>query len=210
MWWHYLHTGALALIFYCVCRIHIKETHEGDEPKENFSPELFASTDDFVCLICVKKYNGRQNLKSHLVNTHLGVKDGKDVTKSENPLNGETEKPDFEDLDPLTGLGDESKENSTADVSRESAADIQEVDIDSIKNKNESQNGHTTSLNDSSDKENNFIEEGEKKHSEEQTDDITIVKSPSKSKILTDREKELLGKMLHNLKKYGCAFCKER
>ena len=158
----------------------------------------------------MKKYNGRQNLKQHLVNTHLGLKDGKDVTKSENSLNGETEKPDFEDLDPLTGLGDESKENSTADVSRESA-DIQEVDIDSIKNKNESQNGHTTSLNDSSDKENNFMEEeGEKKHSKEQTDDITIVKSSSKSKILTDREKELLGKMLNNLKKYGCAFCKER
>ena len=213
--WHYLDTKALALIFYCVCRIHIKETHEGDEPKENFSPELFASADDFVCLICVKKYNGRQNLKHHLINTHLvynSFKDGKDVAKSDNPLNlnGETEKPDFEDLDPLTGLEDESKENgdnSTADVSRDN--DIQEVDIDSIKNKNESQNGHTTSLNDSSDKENNFIEEGEKTHSE-QAEDITVVKSPSKSKILSEREKELLGKMLHNLKKYGCAFCKER
>ena len=157
----------------------------------------------------MKKYNGRQNLKNHLVNTHFGLKDGKDDAKSENPLNGETEKPDFEDLDPLTGLVDESKETSTADVSRESA-DVQEVNIDYIKNKNESQNGHNTSFNDSSDKENNFIEEGEKKHSEGQTDDITIVNPLSKSKILTDREKELLGKMLHNLKKYGCAFCKER
>ena len=157
----------------------------------------------------MKKYNGRQNLKNHLVNTHLSFKD---ETKSENPLNnGETEKPDFEDLDPLTGLGDESNENgdnSIADVNRESA-DIQEVNIDSIKNKNESQNGHTISLNDSSDKENNFIEEGEKTHSD-QTEDISVVKCPSKSKILTDREKELLGKMLNNLKKYGCAFCKER
>ena len=44
----------------------------------------------------------------------------------------------------------------------------------------------------------------------EPAEDITVVKSPSKSKILSDREKELLGKMLHNLKKYGCAFCKER
>ena len=51
----------------CCARIHIKENHEGVEPKENFSPEFFASAEDFVCLICVKKYDGRHNLKSHLV-----------------------------------------------------------------------------------------------------------------------------------------------
>ena len=104
--WYYLlpasHTRAPGLMFYCVSRIHIKESHEGIEPKENFSPELFANADDFVCLICVKKYNGRQNLKNHLVKTH------------------------------------------------------------------------------------------------------------KKSRILTDRENELLEKMFQNLKKFGCAFCKER
>ena len=197
-------------MFCCVSRIHIKETHEGLEPKENFSPELFASADDFVCLICVKKYNSRQYLKNHLVNTHVGLEDGKNLTKgnseTENNLqNGETEKPDFEDLDPLTETKDESAnggDNSIADVSRESA-DIQEVNIDIIKN------GNGTNLNDSSDKENNSIEEGEKSQMEKNEKDI-IVKSPGKTKVLTDREKELLEKMLHNLKKYGCAFCKER
>ena len=208
--WYYLlpasHTRALGLMFYCVSRIHIKESHEGIEPKENFSPELFANADDFVCLICVKKYNGRQNLKNHLVKTHLGLEDGKDATKdnseSETPHN-EADKPDFEDLDPLTGGGDESTDNgddSVADVSRETA-DIQEVDIECIKKK--TQNG---SPNDSSDKENNFIEEGDKLQSE----NVTVVKSSRKSRILTDREKELLEKMFHNLKKFGCAFCKER
>ena len=208
--WYYLlpasHTRALGLMFYCVSRIHIKESHEGIEPKENFSPELFANADDFVCLICVKKYNGRQNLKNHLVKTHLGLEDGKDATKdnseSETPHN-EADKPDFEDLDPLTGGGDESTDNgddSVADVSRETA-DIQEVDIECIKKK--TQNG---SPNDSSDKENNFIEEGDKSQSES----VTVVKSSRKSRILTDREKELLEKMFHNLKKFGCAFCKER
>ena len=208
--WYYLlpasNTRALGLMFYCVSRIHIKESHEGIEPKENFSPELFANADDFVCLICVKKYNGRQNLKNHLVKTHLGLEDGKDATKdnseSETPHN-EADKPDFEDLDPLTGGGDESTDNgddSVADVSRETA-DIQEVDIECIKKK--TQNG---SPNDSSDKENNFIEEGDKSQSES----VTVVKSTRKSRILTDREKELLEKMFHNLKKFGCAFCKER
>ena len=94
-------TRALGLMFYCVSRIHIKESHEGIEPKENFSPELFANADDFVCLICVKKYNGRQNLKNHLVKTHLGLEDGKDATKdnseSETPHN-EADKHDFDDL----------------------------------------------------------------------------------------------------------------
>ena len=206
--WYYLlpasNTRALGLMFYCVSRIHIKESHEGIEPKENFSPELFANADDFVCLICVKKYNGRQNLKNHLVKTHLGLEDGKDATKdnseSETPHN-EADKPDFEDLDPLTGGGDESTDNgddSVADVSKESA-DIQEVDIESIKKTQRSPN-------DSSDKENNFIEEGDKSQSES----VTVVKSSRKSRILTDREKELLEKMFHNLKKFGCAFCKER
>ena len=206
--WYYLlpasHTRALGLMFYCVSRIHIKESHEGIEPKENFSPELFANADDFVCLICVKKYNGRQNLKNHLVKTHLGLEDGKDATKdnseSETPHN-EADKPDFEDLDPLTGGRDESTDNgddSVADVSRESA-DIQEVDIESIKKTQRSPN-------DSSDKENNFIEEGDKSQSQS----VTVVKSSRKSRILTDREKELLEKMFHNLKKFGCAFCKER
>ena len=210
--WYYLlpasHTRAPGLMFYCVSRIHIKESHEGIEPKENFSPELFANADDFVCLICVKKYNGRQNLKNHLVKTHRSLEDDKDATKvnsdSETPHN-EADKPDFEDLDPLTGGRDESTDignDSVADVSRESA-DIQEVDIESIKKKNETQNG---SPNDSSDKENNFIEEGDKSQSE----NVTVVKSPRKSRILTDREKELLEKMFHNLKKFGCAFCKER
>ena len=208
--WYYLlpasNTRALGLMFYGVSRIHIKESHEGIEPKENFSPELFANADDFVCLICVKKYNGRQNLKNHLVKTHLGLEDGKDATKdnseSETPHN-EADKPNFEDLDPLTGGRDESTDNgdeSVADVSRESAA-IQEVDIECIKKK--TQNG---SPNDSSDKENNFIEEGDKLQSE----NVTVVKSSRKSRILTDREKELLEKMFHNLKKFGCAFCKER
>ena len=201
-------TRAPGLMFYCVSRIHIKESHEGVEPKENFSPELFANADDFVCLICVKKYNGRQNLKNHLVKTHLGLENGKDATKdnseSVTTSNEATEKPDFEDLDPLTEAKDEltdvNGDNSVADISRESA-DIQEVDIESIKNKNGSQNG-----NDSSDKENNFIGEGE----ETGTEKSESVKSRSESKILTDREKELLEKMFHNLKKFGCAFCKER
>ena len=197
-------------MFYCVSRIHIKESHEGVEPKENFSPELFANADDFVCLICVKKFNGRQNLKNHLVKTHLGLENGKDATKEntelETPSSEATEKPDFEDLDPLNESRDESADingdNSVADISRES--DIQEVDIESIKNKNGSQNG-----NDSSDKENNFVGEGEETRTEK-NESVTAVKSRSESKILTDREKELLEKMLHNLKKFGCAFCKER
>ena len=54
--------------------------------------------------------------------------------------------------------------------------------------------------------ENNFIGEGE----ETGTERSESVKSRSESKTLTDREKELLEKMLHNLKKFGCAFCKER
>ena len=197
-------------MFYCVSRIHIKESHEGVEPKENFSPELFANADDFVCLICVKKYNGRQNLKNHLFKTHLGLENGKDATKENSelktPSNEATEKPDFEDLDPLNESRDESADingdNSVADISKDS--DIQEVDIESIKNKNGSQNG-----NDSSDKENNFVGEGEETRTEK-SESLTTVKSRSESKILTDREKELLEKMLHNLKKFGCAFCKER
>ena len=157
----------------------------------------------------MKKYNGRQNLKNHLVKTHLGLENGNDATKDNSESvtisNEATEKPDFEDLDPLTEGRDESDingDNSVADISKDS--DIQEVDIESIKNKNGSQNG-----NDSSDKENNFVGEGEETRTEK-SESLTTVKSRSESKILTDREKELLDKMLHNLKKFGCAFCKER
>ena len=212
----------------CCARIHIKENHEGVEPKENFSPEFFASAEDFVCLICVKKYDGRHNLKSHLVKTHLGLEsfeDGKDVMKeylqSQNPLNGDKEDhlnggkedplnggkevPSFEDLDPLTGEV-ESKENgdySNTDISTETP-DVHEVNIEDIKNKDQNEDTvkDVTSLNDSSDKENNILEADRIQGKE--------VEAKAKSRVLSDRERELLERMFHNLKKFGCAFCKAR
>merc|ERR1719225_1623014 len=57
-------------------RIHIKKSHEGVEPKANVDPENFCSADEFVCLICIKKYKHRRLLKNHIMRVHFGLNVG--------------------------------------------------------------------------------------------------------------------------------------
>ena len=45
------------------------------EPKENVDPENFCSPDEFVCLICIKKYKHRRLLKNHIMRIHFGLND---------------------------------------------------------------------------------------------------------------------------------------
>ena len=194
-------------------RIHIKENHEGIEPKENFSPELFANVEDHVCLICVKKYKGRAALKGHLLRVHLGlesVEEGKDPIKEFEEGASPRKDPLQEDKgdDPLSGGGEEADPPGDRpdvvdlDSSKESV-EIQEVNIEAIK-ENES----------SSEQNDEQVENTELSPQKEstETDNISLVSTPkiSKPKVLSERDKELLQKMFHNLKRFGCAFCKDR
>ena len=168
--------------FNFVYRIHIQASHDGVEPKENHSEEhLLANTEDYICLICIKKYKGKQALKSHLIRQHLGANDEtkesdavNEFEKSKDPLNC--------DVVEVNGNSENSSDNSQADTSIEL---IKEVNIEDIKN----------SADDIGD--NSKIAENEK---------------PVKNKIqaLLEKEQLLLTQMFNSLKKFGCAFCKER
>ena len=209
-------------------RIHIKENHEGIEPKENFSPELFANVEDHVCLICVKKYKGRAALKGHLLRVHLGlesVEEGKDPIKEFEEGASPRKDPLQEDKgdDPLSGGGEEADPPGDRpdvvdlDSSKESV-EIQEVNIEAIKSNGvirgkdddeKDKNGEKENESSSEQVENTEI--SPQKESTE-TDNTSLVSTPkiSKPKVLSERDKELLQKMFHNLKRFGCAFCKDR
>merc|ERR1712181_207884 len=52
-------------------KIHVKDEHKGVEPMENYDPEKCVQPDDFICLICIKKFKNRNGLKLHIQNFHL-------------------------------------------------------------------------------------------------------------------------------------------
>ena len=213
-------------------RIHIKENHEGIEPKENFSPELFANVEDHVCLICVKKYKGRAALKGHLLRVHLGlesVEEGKDPIKEFEEGASPRKDPLQEDKgdDPLSGGGEEADPPGDRpdvvdlDSSKESV-EIQEVNIEAIKSNGVSRGKDDDEKDKNGEKENESsseqndeqVENTELSPQKESTasDNTSLVSTPkiSKPKVLSERDKELLQKMFHNLKRFGCAFCKDR
>ena len=190
-----------------LCRIHIKEDHEGVEPNENFSQEHFANSDDFTftyCMICDKKYKEKHSLKAHLVNFHLGlhkVADDKDPMKvyeaSLDPLGGSDPlSAEIEAADPF-GECQDSEEKSNLDTSSGSLK-LQEVNIDSIKANADLNNGESNGTSSNQ-------EESEANGASESKES-----SPEIMPVLTEKEKELLNKMFYHLKKYGCAFCTER
>ena len=53
------------------------------EPKENVDPENFCSEEEFVCLICVKKYKQRSLLKNHFMKIHFGLEDETETTEED-------------------------------------------------------------------------------------------------------------------------------
>ena len=115
-------------------RVHVKEQHSGQEPVENYDPERCVKPDDYICLICIKKFKNRQGLKTHISSNHLGG-----ANTLEEALNKGTEKKEskVEEKDPLADpladpldtdakdakkdgvKGDESKEDSKNDTAME-------------------------------------------------------------------------------------------
>lgn len=175
------------------------------EPTENVSPETVTSSEDFVCLICVKKYKGRNTLKLHLMSQHMGMEDpgeGKDALQV------------YEEAqDPLNNSDDSSQDPARDnDISQDSANDsesIQDTDTsqDPLNGNGESES--STVVSSEGFKEVNI--ESIKNNDAPVQICLSTMKSPKKKlKVLSDREKELLALMFSSLRKYGCAFCKER
>ena len=71
-------------------KIHVKDEHKGVEPMENYDPEKCVQPDDFICLICIKKFKNRNGLKLHIQNFHL-------AGSSLKHLSDEKEMPDKEE-----------------------------------------------------------------------------------------------------------------
>lgn len=79
-------------------------------------PEKFCSADEFVCLICIKKFKQRRLLKNHIMRTHFGFNDETKTTEEiridveEDPL--ENPLADSES-DPLNSSLTEGEKNAT-------------------------------------------------------------------------------------------------
>ena len=78
-------------------RIHIKNVHDNKEPPENYDAESMLNAEDFICLLCVRKFVSRAALKGHIHKVHLGS-DAKEISP-ENPA--ESKADDNTDQDPL-------------------------------------------------------------------------------------------------------------
>eukprot|EP00092_Neocalanus_flemingeri_P031244 GFUD01033937.1.p1 GENE.GFUD01033937.1~~GFUD01033937.1.p1 ORF type:complete len:2371 (-),score=719.51 GFUD01033937.1:118-7230(-) len=294
-------------------RIHIKDSHEKTEPVENYDAENCAQPEDFICLICIKKFVARNSLRKHIYKTHLGLTSNpEDEKDAENDLSQTDKKKEkeIEELDPLadplditetvvkvadpedvsskdilieetkavendsksqdeddkanndeesklsenqniqtTDADKENKEvelkvkdNETEDLEKsksEEKEDSQDMDIDknineggdSVENKTKEPEKDIQEMDvDNNIKEDVDIkikesEEGLKTNSKEKQenpsktaennvdDDIVIIEEPKTNgptKNLSEKEKMLIDKMLHMLKKYGCAFCSNR
>ena len=92
-------------------RIHVKDAHAGEEPKENFNPENFSRVEDFVCRICDIKFIEGKLLKHHIIQSHLEVQEEEKGRVEEadplgDPLAGV-------ETDPDTSRQDEEGEDST-------------------------------------------------------------------------------------------------
>ena len=115
-------------------RIHIKKDHEGVEPKENVDPENFCSADEFVCLICIKKYKQRRLLKNHIMRVHFGLQDETETT--EEVRIGGTDSAIEDPLgDPLADSGSDPLNTSLTEGEKEDTnCDIIEIkDVEVIK-----------------------------------------------------------------------------
>merc|ERR1711892_1205668 len=258
-------------------RIHIKDVHERKEPTENYDAENCAQPDDFICIICVKKFAARKSLRNHIYKTHLGLnpddEKSQDSNVEDNKSNAEDK--EVEELDPLADPLDatDSKadpEDSTskealpaksdnneepevkAEIEFKETKKIQTVDINSITNGgedgvSENKDGYTDkvkvddnaveqlktvsddSKHDESmdvdavkprpeqpieDKaESKDVETNNKTIDSKEDEDIVIIEEPKANitpKNVSEKDKKLIEKMLHMLKKYGCAFCSNR
>ena len=127
---------------------------------ENYDPEKCVQPDDFICLICIKKFKNRNGLKLHISNYHLAGTSLKHLTdEKEVPGKDEDDKPASEKVtttkgksepadakdpladpvsDPLDTSQDETKKDPI-DKSNEGKEKPEEKDSTEVKE--ESQNG---------------------------------------------------------------------
>merc|ERR1712128_8949 len=84
-------------------RIHIKDVHEKKEPTENYDAENCAQPEDFICIICVKKFAARKSLRNHIYKTHLGLNPEDEKSQDSNVEDNKSNAGDkeVEELDPL-------------------------------------------------------------------------------------------------------------
>merc|ERR1712106_56210 len=84
-------------------RIHIKDVHEKKEPTENYDAENCAQPEDFICIICVKKFAARKSLRNHIYKTYLGLNPEDEKSQDSNVEDNKSNKSNAEDkeLDPL-------------------------------------------------------------------------------------------------------------
>jgi len=141
--------------------------------------------------------NGSSNIKADVIE-NIAEKVGDDEKSNSN------EKKDVEEMDVDK---DTNVEEPVKTVSEENK-DIKDMDVDdstdTVDPKAQTPSADKTELKD---------EQVPSTENNKDEDDIVIIDEPKtivQTKILSEKEKKLIEKMLHMLKKYGCAFCSNR
>jgi len=219
-------------------KIHIKQDHGGKEPQENYDPEKCVQPDDFICLICIKKFKNRNGLKGHIQTFHLGGLTSLPVTPNSKRLAERTrEKENQEEQDPLAVIPvevvlGEGEENGSEQSKEETAEKVTENgiggdengatnngDVETTKEETETtkNNGDVETTKDETETTKNGVDNTSNNKDD---DEIMIIKEevapvpksitlPS-GKVLSGRDRNLVEKMLNLLKRYLCEFCTSR
>jgi len=160
-------------------RIHIKDVHDKKEPTENYDAENCAQPEDFICIICVKKFVSRKSLKNHIYKTHLGI-NPEDEKSDKSQENQETKSSTIEQS-PLKENKEPEEQDPLADpldINESKHANEESILKEDLSTKTENENDDVTVCN-----QDENSEENEQLKSDETTKiktvDITSITKPS-------------------------------
>ena len=160
---------------------------------ENYDPEKCVKPDDFICLICIKKFKNRQGLRHHISSFHLNGKELLDTPQKSK----EEEKKEVDPLsDPLAQNDENKDEKKKEEVNKEEKKEedrdpLDDKDpLDAADKKDEEKNSKEEEKNGSTEVDNKeSTGESQEETKEEKEDSKGELKSESEKKDVSEVEK---------------------
>ena len=181
--------------------MHIKESHEGEEPEENSISDQWVWEAGRRCLLCPgeeKLYTSRGSLLSH-IRQHLKRKPIDSTQAEEDPLAITEKKEEIQD----SNL-DAKREENCSEITENNGKQNEEIcengegmEVDGEAKKDIEENLEQKE------------ENGEEEKKEDNENDVSI-REDEIPDSLEEVEKLLLRQMIDLLKRFGCAFCSKR
>ena len=160
---------------------------------ENYDPEKCVKPDDFICLICIKKFKNRQGLRHHISSFHLNGKELLDTPQKSK----EGEKKEVDPLsDPLAQNDENKDEKKKEEVNKEEKKEedrdpLDDKDpLDAADKKDEEKDSKEEEKNGSTEVDNKESKGESKEETKEEKEDSKGEKEDSKDELKTESEKK--------------------